>query len=212
MLIRGFWGLLHYGNKKYKYLIINQYKFVVHQGELMDTEKEVLSAIQKELSGVTATVGGYNNRLGKIEDAIITLAATQERVNNMADDLKSRDLALQNFQNSMWDELRRLTEHNTQIIETITVLKVRSEDNSKKVDTLEEFKFQASPQIKNNTHFRSWGEKLIFVLITALIMGIFGTIVTFNKPAIVTHEEIVELLRNVPAPPIVQHSQNGKIK
>ena len=82
----------------------------------MPPEQDVLVAIQTELSGVNATVGAYGERLGKIEDAIITLAATQERVNNIADDLKTRELALQNFQNAIWEEIRRLNKHNSEML------------------------------------------------------------------------------------------------
>jgi len=173
----------------------------------MPPEQDVLIAIQTELSGVNATVGAYGERLGKIEDAIITLAATQERVNNIADDLKSRELALQNFQNAIWEEIRRLNKYNSEMLEKVTILSVRSEDNAKKVDTLEKFKNDVNPQIKENTRFRGWGEKLVFIVVTAIVVGVVGTVISFNNSQTLSHRDIAKLLDG--RTPVVELEQNN---
>lgn len=172
-------------------------------------QQEALLSIQTEMATVVTTVQAYGSRLGKIEDAIITLAATQERVNNIAEDMKAREVAISNFQNSIWEEVRRLNEHNAKMLEQTAILKVRSEDNQEKVKGLEKFQQDVAPQIKDNSTFRGWGERLGFIMLVAFVMGMVGAVVSFNKPSGLSHEDIAKLLEG--RTPVLEMQQTGEL-
>lgn len=139
-------------------------------GENKDiTNRELLKAIHQDIQA-------HSLRLSKIEDAIIQLAATQERVRVLDEALKDHVSQNSVFQSEVWSEFKEVHQVNVKCLEARAIANEKLATLGKSVDNLEGWQKDANVKIAANAKIRNIVERVAIGVAGALIVTIIVTI------------------------------------
>lgn len=156
-----------------------------HNGIYNDHVK-ILQDISLKVTEVHTSVAHHSSRLVKIEDAIIQLAATQERVKALEDRITATANDLQLLSKEVWEEFKESRDNYIHCIDgrAATDQKVRAaEARIKNLEAFgDEFHKEHITDISSNTKFRRIGEKIFIGVAIIAVVWIGATLIGLSKP------------------------------
>lgn len=199
----------------------------------------------KKLDLLIQTTGTINTRVeelakrtDRIENALISLTRTEEKVVRLEEDIRtirgSTSEALKsNFEAIVEAEevFNKYVKENSNIIEYGKALKEKSAISAiehiqelKSVDTLDNVKFVSDLRKNNNIHelfswtstAMKWSNTMLLGMLCFLIMGVIGATVVFSKPAEpspqITSEQLTRIIDQVIEKRLHGHTVNDSVK
>lgn len=193
----------------------------------------------KKLDILISTTGSINTRIedlakrtSKIEDALLSLTRTEEKVVRLEEDIRTirgstSEAIKSNFEAIVENEdsFNKYTKENSNIIEYAKALKEKSAISSiehvqelKTIDTQDNIKFIAELRKNNNIHelfswtstAMKWSNTMLFAMLCFLVMGVVGATVVFSKqpeqPNQITTEQLAKIVDQVIEKRLYEHS------
>jgi len=142
----------------------------------------ILKEISEKTSSIQTSIGYHNERLTKIEEAILQLAATNERVRSMDSVIREIKGRQEIFETEVWTTFEKVREEGAKCNEHRTATDQHFMSHDRRIEKIEEWKDQVSLEVQSNTRVRSWIEKGVYAIIIFLIIGVIGSFFVFNGP------------------------------
>lgn len=147
--------------------------------------EKILENISNTLNIMSNEIRLHSGRLSKIEDAIVQLAATQERVRGLENLVNSNQKILLEFQKDVWLEFKAIREKQSESVESRAKLDLsiqhnamNIQKNSHDIAILENMR----EDISANTKIRKWLEKGVYAIIITLLLSVVGSYIAINSP------------------------------
>lgn len=148
----------------------------------MGEEKHDVTATNKELlRQILGEQRSHSDRLGKIENAIIQLAATQERVRMLDEAIQCFNKNFQSFSTEIWAELKEIRQFQAQCFSDRVELREKTGEQYKDIEKIQTWKDTAGTEIKANSKLRGNIEKIVVGVVVACAIAVLGALYSFNK-------------------------------
>ena len=144
---------------------------------------KILNEISEKTSSIQTSVNYHNERLTKIEEAILQLAATNERVRSMTDAISEIKKANTVFVHDVWETFGKVREESVKTALDLAETGQYFASHDRRIDKLDEWKDTIVPDIHANSRIRGWVEKGIYVVATFIILGMVGSYFAFSGPS-----------------------------
>lgn len=150
----------------------------------------ILKEISEKTSSVLTSIGYHNERLTKIEEAILQLASTNERVRAIDGTIRDLKTRGDTFEIEVWENFKKTRENTAACLEHRSATNQHFGSHDRRIEKVEEWKDIVSPSIQGNTKIRGWVEKGIYAVAIFLILGVLGSVFIYTQPNVVMQKLI----------------------